>query len=218
MAQRTVERAAARRPAQTCSFFCWVHAAIAAQRAKNDARAFIAATTVIVCVKATIRSFVRNRQGTRQVALHATCSSRKMGCTNIQDFPIGHVSRKTDQKPLASSLIIGDYVTIGHGVILHGCEIGNECLIGMGSIVMDDVKVSSRVMIGAGSLIPPEKVLEGGFLYVGRPAEKVAPFNRSRIGVPQIFGRTTRTTQGQLPSSRLNRRETQVFSPPLPFC
>jgi carbonic anhydrase/acetyltransferase-like protein (isoleucine patch superfamily) len=96
-----------------------------------------------------------------------------MGCTNIQDFPIGHVSRKTDQKPLASSLIIGDYVTIGHGVILHGCEIGNECLIGMGSIVMDDVKVSSRVMIGAGSLIPPEKVLEGGFLYVGRPAEKV---------------------------------------------
>jgi carbonic anhydrase/acetyltransferase-like protein (isoleucine patch superfamily) len=64
---------------------------------------------------------------------------------------------------------------------LHGCEIGNECLIGMGSIVMDDVVVSSNVMVGAGSLVPPGKRLESGFLYVGRPVEKVRPLTASEI-------------------------------------
>lgn len=102
-------------------------------------------------------------------------------CSNIQDLVMCHVSHKTDKKPLGSPLIIGDYVTIGHSVILHGCEIGDECLIGMGSIVMDDVIVSSHVMVGAGSLVPPGKVLESGFLYVGRPVEKVRPLTESEL-------------------------------------
>ena len=102
-------------------------------------------------------------------------------CSNIQDLAMCHVSHKTDKKPLGSPLIIGDYVTIGHSVILHGCEIGDECLIGMGSIVMDDVIVSSHVMVGAGSLVPPGKVLESGFLYVGRPVEKVRPLTESEL-------------------------------------
>jgi carbonic anhydrase/acetyltransferase-like protein (isoleucine patch superfamily) len=66
-------------------------------------------------------------------------------------------------------------VTIGHSVIMHGCTIGNECLVGMGTILMDDVRVEDKVMIGAGSLVPPGKVLESGFLYVGRPARRYAP-------------------------------------------
>lgn len=93
--------------------------------------------------------------------------------TNIQDFAMCHVSHKTQAKPLGSPLIIGDYVTIAHQVMLHGCEIGDECLIGMGSIVMDDVVIPSRVMVGAGSLVPPRKRLESGYLYVGRPVSKV---------------------------------------------
>jgi carbonic anhydrase/acetyltransferase-like protein (isoleucine patch superfamily) len=93
--------------------------------------------------------------------------------TNIQDLTMGHVSHKTPAKPEGSPLIVGDYVTVGHSVILHGCTIGNECLIGMGSIVMDDVIVPDHVMIGAGSLISPGKVLEGGMLYMGRPAKAV---------------------------------------------
>lgn len=93
--------------------------------------------------------------------------------TNIQDLTMGHVSHKTPAKPEGSPLVIGDYVTVGHSVILHGCTIGNECLIGMGSIVMDDVIVPDHVMIGAGSLISPGKVLEGGMLYMGRPAKAV---------------------------------------------
>lgn len=102
-------------------------------------------------------------------------------CSNIQDFTMGHVSHKSTQKPDGSPLVIGDYVTIGHSVILHGCRIGNECLIGMGSIIMDDVVVADRVMIGAGSLVAPGKKLDSGFLYVGRPAEKVRALSDAEI-------------------------------------
>jgi len=59
--------------------------------------------------------------------------------SNVQDLTMCHVSHRTEEKPDGSPLIIGDYVTVGHSVILHGCRIGNECLIGMGSIIMDDV-------------------------------------------------------------------------------
>jgi len=101
--------------------------------------------------------------------------------SNIQDLAMGHVSHKTPHKPQGSPLVIGDYVTVAHAVILHGCRIGNDCLIGMGSIVMDDVVVPDQVMIGAGSLVPPGKVLESGFLYVGRPVEKVRPLTDAEI-------------------------------------
>jgi carbonic anhydrase/acetyltransferase-like protein (isoleucine patch superfamily) len=101
--------------------------------------------------------------------------------SNIQDLAMGHVSHKTPHKPQGSPLIVGDYVTVAHAVILHGCRIGNDCLIGMGSIVMDDVVVPDQVMIGAGSLVPPGKVLESGFLYVGRPVEKVRPLTDAEI-------------------------------------
>nr|WP_314543799.1 gamma carbonic anhydrase family protein [uncultured Massilia sp.] len=102
-------------------------------------------------------------------------------CSNIQDFSMGHVSHKSPQKPQGSPLLIGDYVTVGHSAILHGCRIGNECLVGMGSIVMDDVIVEDRTMIGAGSLVPPGKTLQGGFLYVGRPVKKVRPLTDEEI-------------------------------------
>lgn len=93
--------------------------------------------------------------------------------TNIQDLAMCHVSHKTPAKPEGSPLTIGDRVTIAHAVILHGCTIGNECLVGMGSIVMDDVVIENHVMIGAGSLVPPGKRLDSGWLYVGRPAQPV---------------------------------------------
>ncbi len=101
--------------------------------------------------------------------------------TNIQDLTMGHVSHKTPDKPEGSPLIVGDYVTVGHSVILHGCTIGNECLIGMGSIIMDDVVVPDRVMIGAGSLIAPGKRLESGMLYMGRPAKPVRELTKEEI-------------------------------------
>jgi carbonic anhydrase/acetyltransferase-like protein (isoleucine patch superfamily) len=101
--------------------------------------------------------------------------------SNVQDLTMGHVSHKTPQKPQGSPLIIGDYVTVGHSVILHGCTIGNECLIGMGSIVMDDVVIPDHVMIGAGSLVSPGKTLEGGMLYMGRPAKAVRALTEEEL-------------------------------------
>jgi carbonic anhydrase/acetyltransferase-like protein (isoleucine patch superfamily) len=106
----------------------------------------------------------------------------RIGCrTNIQDLTMGHVAHMSSHKPLGSPLVIGDDVTVGHSVILHGCRIGNECLGGMGSIVMDDAVIHDRVMVGAGSLVPPGKVLESGFLYVGRPVKKVRPLTEAEI-------------------------------------
>ncbi len=102
-------------------------------------------------------------------------------CSNIQDFAMCHVSHKNADKPLGSPLVIGNYVTIAHSVILHGCTIGDEVLIGMGSIVMDDVVIEGRVMVGAGSLVPQGKRLESGFLYLGRPAEKVRALTAAEI-------------------------------------
>ena len=89
--------------------------------------------------------------------------------TNIQDGSVLHVTHKGPFSPDGAELHIGDQVTVGHKVLLHGCRIGNQCLIGMGSIVTDNAIIEERVMIGSGSLVPPNKVLESGYLYLGNP-------------------------------------------------
>ena len=101
--------------------------------------------------------------------------------SNIQDLTMGHVAHRNPEKPDGSPLLIGDYVTIGHSVILHGCTIGDQCLIGMGSIVMDDAVIENQVILGAGSLVSPGKTLQGGHLYVGRPAVQVRPLTPEEI-------------------------------------
>lgn len=93
--------------------------------------------------------------------------------TNIQDLSMLHVNHRSPRDPEGSPLIIGNNVTIGHTVILHGCTIEDESLIGMGSIVMDKAVVQKQVLLAAGSLVPAGKVLESGYLYVGRPAQKM---------------------------------------------
>ncbi len=101
--------------------------------------------------------------------------------TNVQDLSVLHVSHKSSWDPGGSPLIVGANVTIGHGVILHGCTIEDESLIGMGSIVMDKVVVQKHVLLGAGSLVPEGKVLESGYLYYGSPAKKVRPLSEAEI-------------------------------------
>jgi carbonic anhydrase/acetyltransferase-like protein (isoleucine patch superfamily) len=97
--------------------------------------------------------------------------------TNIQDLCILHNSHDGPFMPGGSPLIIGDRVTVGHRAILHGCEIGDDCLIGMGAIVMDKAVVQTGVMLGAGSLVPPGKVLQSGHLYTGTPARQSRPLS-----------------------------------------
>ncbi|MDH5230343.1 MAG: gamma carbonic anhydrase family protein [Gammaproteobacteria bacterium] len=97
--------------------------------------------------------------------------------SNIQDGSILHVTSDNEFTPGGYSLTIGNDVTVGHGAILHACTIGNFCLIGMGATVLDGVVVEDEVMVGAGSLVTPGKVLNSGYLYVGSPARQARALN-----------------------------------------
>jgi len=101
--------------------------------------------------------------------------------SNIQDHCMLHVSHKNAAKPNGSPLFIGEDVTIGHQVTLHGCHIGNRVLVGISTIILDDAIIEDDVMIGAGSLVPPRKRLESGYLYVGSPVKKVRPLTAEEI-------------------------------------
>lgn len=101
--------------------------------------------------------------------------------TNIQDLCVLHVSHPTLDKPAGSPLTIGNYVTCGHGVILHGCHLEDECLIGMGSLIMDDAIIEKNVIVGAGSLVSERKVLKSGYLYLGRPAKQIRKLTDDEI-------------------------------------
>lgn len=89
--------------------------------------------------------------------------------TNIQDGSIVHGTYKK------CGTTIGQRVTVGHGVILHGCEIGDRVLIGMGAIIMDKAKISSDSIVAAGALVTEEKEFPEGVLIVGRPAKVMRP-------------------------------------------
>lgn len=94
--------------------------------------------------------------------------------TNIQENSCLHVS-------VGSKLFVGDHVTVGHGVTLHGCTIEDNVLVGMGSIVMDDAVIGRDCVIGAGSLVTQGKVFEPGTLIMGRPARAVRKLTDEEI-------------------------------------
>lgn len=101
--------------------------------------------------------------------------------SNIQDGSVLHVSHKTPDNPAGGPLVVGARVTIGHTVILHACTIEDECLIGMGSIILDRAVIQRHVLLGAGSLVPEGRVLESGYLYLGRPAKQVRVLTAEEI-------------------------------------
>ncbi len=84
--------------------------------------------------------------------------------TNIQDLCMLHVTEK-------DSLTIGKNVSLGHSVVLHGCTIGDSCLIGMGAIILDGAKIGDNCLVAAGSLVSPGKVFPPHSLIKGRPAQ-----------------------------------------------
>ena len=99
--------------------------------------------------------------------------------TNIQDGSVLHVTHKSSYNPEGNPLIVGEEVTVGHKVMLHGCTIGNRVLVGMGSILLDGAVIEDEVMIGAGSLVPQNKRLESGFLYLGSPVKQIRPLTEA---------------------------------------
>jgi carbonic anhydrase/acetyltransferase-like protein (isoleucine patch superfamily) len=70
---------------------------------------------------------------------------------------------------------IGAYVTVGHSAIIHGCQIDDHVIIGMGAIVLDKAHINAHVIVAAGSVVAPGKTLESGYLYMGSPAIQKRP-------------------------------------------
>lgn len=91
--------------------------------------------------------------------------------SNVQDGAVVHATHPSPFNENGYPTHVGEDVTIGHNAILHGCTIGNRVLIGMGATVLDGAVIPDDVIIGAGTLVPMNKTLESGYLYVGSPAK-----------------------------------------------
>ncbi len=99
------------------------------------------------------------------------CSIRVGKECNIQDGAIIHGTYKK------CGATLDDRVSIGHGALIHGCEIGENSLIGMGAIIMDQVKIGRGCLIGAGTLLTEGTVVEDGMLVFGNPGKVIRPLS-----------------------------------------
>jgi carbonic anhydrase/acetyltransferase-like protein (isoleucine patch superfamily) len=95
--------------------------------------------------------------------------------TNIQDGTVIHVTHGTHPTR------IGDEVTVGHAAVLHGCTVGNGCLIGMGAIVLDGAEIGEASIVGAGALVLENMTVPPRSLVVGRPAVKRRDLTEAEI-------------------------------------
>lgn len=91
--------------------------------------------------------------------------------TNIQDGVVIHGTY------LKAPTNIGNYVSVGHNALVHGCTLKDHSLVGMGAIVMDGAVVEEYVIIGAGSVVLEGTICQSGYLYAGTPAKKIKPLN-----------------------------------------
>ena len=92
--------------------------------------------------------------------------------SNVQDGTIVHLADDFGVK-------VGDHTTIGHSAIIHACEIGNECLIGMGATVLDGAKIGDRCIVGANALVTQRFVAPPGSMILGSPAKVVRPLTEA---------------------------------------
>jgi carbonic anhydrase/acetyltransferase-like protein (isoleucine patch superfamily) len=88
-------------------------------------------------------------------------------CVNVQDGAVIHVGG-------GKGTIIGDYCSIAHRAVVHGAEIGDDCLIGIGAVVMDGAKIGRRCVVGAMALVPPGTEIPEGSVVMGVPGKMVA--------------------------------------------
>ena len=97
--------------------------------------------------------------------------------TSIQDGTVIHVTHDSRFCPGGLATFVGNDVTVGHKVILHACTVEDTSLIGMNAVIMDGAVVKSRVIVAAGSVVPPGKTLASGYLYVGSPVKQMRPLS-----------------------------------------
>lgn len=94
--------------------------------------------------------------------------------TNIQDCCVIHVDA-------GAPVVLGDHVTVGHGAILHGCRIGDNTLVGMGSILLNGAVIGKNCLIGAGALVTQHTVIPDNSLVMGFPAKIIRPLTAREI-------------------------------------
>jgi carbonic anhydrase/acetyltransferase-like protein (isoleucine patch superfamily) len=95
--------------------------------------------------------------------------------SNVQDLAMVHCTYER------SHTVIHEQVTIGHGAVIHGCEIKDRCLIGMNAVVLDNAVVGPDVIVAAGAIVLEGMVLEPGYLYAGIPAKQVKPLSPAQL-------------------------------------
>ena len=104
--------------------------------------------------------------------VNSICLGNKV---NVQDGAVIHCTYEK------TKVIIGNNVSIGHNAIVHGCVIANDVLVGMGAILMDNVRVGSNCIIAAGAVVLENTVIEPGSIYAGVPAKKVKDISQDLI-------------------------------------
>ena len=105
---------------------------------------------------------------------------------DINKIIIGHSSNIQDNVVMHTSAglgdcIVGNYVSIGHGTILHGCEVKDRCIIGMGSIILDNAVIGEDCVIGANTLVTMNSIIPPGSLVIGSPAKVARPLSKEEI-------------------------------------
>ena len=102
--------------------------------------------------------------------------------TNVQDLTTIHVwHRESGKEDSGYPAIIGDNVTIGHNCIIHACTIEDNCLIGMGSIVMDGARIGTNSIVGAGAVVTKGKTFPPNSLILGNPAKFIRELKQEEI-------------------------------------
>jgi carbonic anhydrase/acetyltransferase-like protein (isoleucine patch superfamily) len=110
------------------------------------------------------------------VVVRADVNSIRIGArTNVQDHSVVHVTGGTHPT------VVGDDVTVGHRVTLHGCTVRDRCLVGIGAIVLDGATIGEESMVGAGALVAPGFVVPPRTLVLGAPARVVRELRASEI-------------------------------------
>jgi len=90
--------------------------------------------------------------------------------SNVQDGSVIHVSHDSPYNKGGYPTLVGEGVTIGHGCIIHACNIGDYCLVGMGACILDGAVIEANAFIAAGAVLGPGKVVRSGELWAGNPA------------------------------------------------
>ncbi len=112
--------------------------------------------------------------------LRGDCGFIRVGArSNIQDLACIHMTTDT------SNSVIGEDVTVGHGVIIHGAKIGDRALIGMGAVLLDNAEIGEESLIAAGTVVPPRVIVPARSLVRGQPGKVIREVNdkERRLGI-----------------------------------